>query len=567
MSVEYKNSILWRGEDQVKKKFVPAYDAGKKVVRYFPGKAPRWAEDAKGAEAPDASAFSKKAEKPNDRERDRDRRRDRDRDKDRRRERAPAAAVVVEDAAVGRLKRLAEAAKQGGTARTERLLRHRNVHDATVLEDAGQKAEDDSDGEVKTKVEEKPVAITGLEEGFGPKRESKFEEPKDEKEPKEEKEEEDEASDDDDLDIDRKPDLKTEKKEKEEVKDDKAEEEEHEVSAEDLEVRRKLQQGLRQIEQDTEALASARLREVARERAVQRRKQEEEALLQANDVQEEEEDEEESEEESGSDDEDPRRASLMKPVFVSKAMRDTIKEKEALALEEEKAKEKLEKRVEDRKVESKEMLVDVIKRDEDMEREGLNENDGSDIELIDDDDEKNEAEEYELWKIRELKRIKRDKEERLERQKELEWIAKRRSMTDAEREEDDRKLDASSKSRDDVKAFNFLQKYYHRGGFFQDKARTGEEPLYLRDYHEPTEEEKFDKKLLPEAMQLRRGQFGKKGQVKHTHLSAVDTTDKSAAWANSGAKPIQKYQEKMAAASGVENFDRPSASSSKKRAP
>merc|ERR1719293_330043 len=122
-------------------------------------------------------------------------------------------------------------------------------------------------------------------------------------------------------------------------------------------------------------------------------------------------------------------------------------------------------------------------------------------------------------------------------------------MTDEEREADDRKLDASANERDEVKQFNFLQKYYHRGGFFQDKAREGSEPLYLRDYHEPTEEEKFDKNLLPKAMQVRRGLFGKKGQVKHTHLTEVDTTDKTAAWAQH-TKVMMRTQERMAAATG-----------------
>merc|ERR1719401_2608033 len=132
-------------------------------------------------------------------------------------------------------------------------------------------------------------------------------------------------------------------------------------------------------------------------------------------------------------------------------------------------------------------------------------------------------------------------------------------MTDAEREEDDRRMDAKAAKREEAKNFNFLQKYYHRGGFFQDKAVNGEEPLYNRDYHEPLEEEKFDKNLLPKAMQLRRGQFGKKGQVKHTHLTEVDTTDMSAAWAQH-TKQIERYQERMATASGVNNFDRPSTS-------
>jgi len=185
--------------------------------------------------------------------------------------------------------------------------------------------------------------------------------------------------------------------------------------------------------------------------------------------------------------------------------------------------------------------------------------------LFDDDDEKNEAEEYELWKIRELKRIKRDKEERLERQAEMELIERRR-MTDAEREEDDKRMDSKAAKREDVKQFTFLQKYYHRGTFFQDKAASGEEPLYNRDYHEPTAEETFDKNLLPKAMQLRRGQFGKKGQVKHTHLTDVDTTDQTAAWSQH-TKVMEKYQEKMAAAKSINVFDRASISASSRDPP
>merc|ERR1719356_1470676 len=134
-------------------------------------------------------------------------------------------------------------------------------------------------------------------------------------------------------------------------------------------------------------------------------------------------------------------------------------------------------------------------------------------------------------------------------------------MTEEERMIDDKKLDEEANLREEVKKFNFLQKYYHRGGFFQDKARTGEEPLYNRDYHEPTAEETFNKELLPKAMQLRRGQFGKKGQVKHTHLTEADTTDMTAAWSQH-SKQVQKYQERMASAGGVNNFSRPSTNKS-----
>merc|ERR1719158_2031747 len=111
-------------------------------------------------------------------------------------------------------------------------------------------------------------------------------------------------------------------------------------------------------------------------------------------------------------------------------MRETVKEKEAQQREEEAVREREKQRAEEKKTETKSMLFDTIRADEEAEAAGLNDCDRSDIELIDDDDEKNEAEEYELWKIRELKRIKRDKEERMVRQKEIEWILKRRAMTE-----------------------------------------------------------------------------------------------------------------------------------------
>jgi len=300
-------------------------------------------------------------------------------------------------------------------------------------------------------------------------------------------------------------------------------------------------------------------RERLRERALSKRKIEEDVLKAELEDEQEEVPEEESEYDSESE-EDDRRGPLMKPVFVSKANRETVREKEMIEKEEEDARRKKEVRQLERKAESKVLVIDKIQEEAEAERLAAEEDDRSDIELMDDDDEKNEAEEYELWKIRELKRIKRDKEERLTRQKEIEFVLKRRQMTDEERAKDDARLDAANPKKADVKQFNFLQKYYHRGGFFQDKAATGEEELYLRDYHEPLEEEKYDKQLLPKAMQLRRGEFGKKGQVKHSHLTDVDTTDMSAAWAQS-SKVVQRYQEKMAAAKGVGNFERPSVKS------
>lgn len=488
MSIEYQNSILWRGEDPLKKKFQAKVDASRKTVRYFPGKAPRWVEDENKKKEEAAEKERQEREARNDRDRSRDRRR-------RRRGEGVAAVVIEEkkeDPAAARLKRLQQSSDAVAVDPSERLQRHRRLHEARVLE----AAEEDKDEEVK----------------------------------KEELQEERILKKEENLDGNRGP---------------------------VAELQIPMYDDISGDDKDDVELRTLR-RERAREAALAKMKEEEESGLLKEEGQDEEDDDDDEEEESDESDSDPMHRTMLKPVFVSKTQRETVKERDAQQKEEEAAMEREKKRLAEKKAESKSLLVDTIRIEEEVDAAG-DENDRSDVELPDDDDEKNEAEEYELWKIRELKRIKRDKEERLERHKELELIEKRRRMTDVEREEDDRRMDSKAAKRDDVKGFNFLQKYYHRGGFFQDKASNGEEPLYNRDYHEPLEEEKFDKQLLPKAMQLRRGQFGKKGQVKHSHLTQVDTTDKSAAWAQN-SKPMQKYQERMAGAAGVNNFDRPTTS-------
>jgi len=454
MSVEYQHSILWRGEDPAKKKFKPANDGAKRVTRYFPGKAPHWAQEPKESEKPLQKVSGKESAKDTERsERD-----------DRRLKRKQAE---LEDAASSRLRRLQASTAHIGVERHER---HRTIQEVRFLQ-----AADEEESVKKEEVEEVKAPAAELAPPVGA------------------------DSDDEEAQMIR--------------------------------------------------------RERLRERALLRRKEEEEKvfLKQENEDSDEDLEEEASEYESDSE-EDVRRHMMLKPVFVSKTQRETLKEREMIEQEAERAKEKTKERLLERKAESKVILVDTIKQ-ADVERDV---NDASDIELIDDNDEINEAEEYDLWKIRELKRIKRNRDEASTRIKELEWIEKRRNMTDEERAEDDLKLDASAKFREETKEFGFMQKYYHRGGFFQDKAVSGEEPLYLRDYHQPLAEEKYDKNLLPQAMQLRRGQFGKKGQVKHTHLTDVDTTDPTA-W--SQGKQLQRYQARMATAKGVTEFSRPSKAS------
>lgn len=480
MSVEYRNSILWRGEDPLKATNKLLVDKSKKVTRHFPGQKPAWAKEQERKqkeEEEEKTKRQKEAEAKGSRRRRRD---------------PHAAAVIVEDAAASRLKRLA-ASSTTAEASSERLLRHRRMHDARILEEAQEMELEEEDDDLGKKEE---VDVKGMKE------------------------------------------------------------------EEDVDADRGSRGGLGELklphdDADADPDDVATRRERARELALARRKQEEEMLKEEEPDEDEIEQEEEESEEESSEEDAPGRGALLKPVFVSKTARDTVKEKEALEKEQEEEEARREEKKTERKAESKNILIDTIRADQEAEANGQNDNDKSDAELLDDDDERNEAEEYELWKIRELKRIKRDREERLERQKEMDMIERRRGMTDAEREADDKRIDAAAgPGRSEAKEFGFLQKYYHRGGFFQDKATTGEEPLYNRDYHEPLEEEKFDKTALPKAMQLRRGQFGKKGQVKHTHLTESDTTDMSAAWAQR-TKEIQRYQMKMAGASGVNDFSRP----------
>ena len=53
-----------------------------------------------------------------------------------------------------------------------------------------------------------------------------------------------------------------------------------------------------------------------------------------------------------------------------------------------------------------------------------------------------------------------------------------------------------------------MQKYWHKGAFFQEEAddkrgTAGPEQIYRRDFSAPTGEDVFDKTILPKVMQVR----------------------------------------------------------------
>ena len=104
-----------------------------------------------------------------------------------------------------------------------------------------------------------------------------------------------------------------------------------------------------------------------------------------------------------------------------------------------------------------------------------------------DDDDVNETYEYEQWRNRELKRLKLDKDEREEKEREKQEIERRRKMTDVERLEENKRLGTDETERKEKSKYQFLQKYYHKGAFFQNMAKGDEAHIYNRDYNAPVE--------------------------------------------------------------------------------
>jgi microfibrillar-associated protein 1 len=148
------------------------------------------------------------------------------------------------------------------------------------------------------------------------------------------------------------------------------------------------------------------------------------------------------------------------------------------------------------------------------------------IETIDDTDDMDPSSERAAWKLRELQRIKRDREALIARELEREELERIRNMDEAEREEQDyiRKREKEEEKERNRGKMQFMQKYYHKGGFFQD------EDILKRDYNVATAEEHANKEVLPKSLQIRSGELGRAGRTKWTHLSAEDTSSKDSPW-------------------------------------
>merc|ERR1719376_233348 len=228
--------------------------------------------------------------------------------------------------------------------------------------------------------------------------------------------------------------------------------------------------------------------------------------------------------------------------FKPASQRSTLKERDVNDEAERKQYELMKKIEEDRIQESKELVRKlVVHVDADEERQALKPKGtllGEEIVTMpDDNDELNPEEDRQEWEKREIERIMREILLRESMMKDIDELERRRSLTDEQRMEEDRKFaETLPKVEKGAIKYQYMQKWFHKGAFFQDETQTDKDSIYLRDFQQPTVADMTNRESLPAPMKLRRGQFGMKGATKYTHLRDQDTTDKTSAMSSFGGK-------------------------------
>ncbi|KAG0264361.1 Microfibrillar-associated protein 1 [Mortierella polycephala] len=234
-------------------------------------------------------------------------------------------------------------------------------------------------------------------------------------------------------------------------------------------------------------------------------------------------------EDESSEDDGPRRK-LMKPVFVPKSQRITIDETTRADVAAELAEKARIEAIEERKIESHQILKEYVARQAIVEEVP----DVDNFAEMDDTDGLDEEAEFEAWKLRELKRIKRDREELEAREAEKAEIERRRELTEEERVKEDMEyLAKKAKEKEAQKAQGSVEKYHHKGAFFMDT----DEAILKRSTNEATPDAVKDIKALPKIMQVRN--FGRAGQTKYTTLKEQDTSQPSG-WTDPATRYLQQ---------------------------
>ena len=230
-------------------------------------------------------------------------------------------------------------------------------------------------------------------------------------------------------------------------------------------------------------------------------------------------------EENSSEDEAPKK--LLRPTFIKKGHRKEdaagaaagagVKDEEqAWAEGEARRKEKANELVQaqlEKNAAAKAAGKKYWDDDEDAEADQVDDTDGLDPET-----------ERAAWKLRELKRVKRGREAIEIAEKEREEVERRRNLSKEEREaEDAEHLERQKEEKEGKGQMGYMQKYFHKGAFFQDDAKA--EGLDRRDIMGSRyADDVANRELLPQYMQIRdMTKLGRKSRTKYKDLKSEDT--------------------------------------------
>ncbi len=225
-------------------------------------------------------------------------------------------------------------------------------------------------------------------------------------------------------------------------------------------------------------------------------------------------------EESSSEEEAPK--VLLRPTFIKKDKRkdgstatDTKIKEDTWTEEQARRKEKADS-----------MIQEQLEKDAAARAAGKKDWDDDEIEevhQVDDTDDLDPETERAAWKLRELKRVKREREAIEIAEKEREEIERRRNLSKEERDAEDKEFIGKQKEEQEGRGkMGFMQKYYHKGAFFQDDAKA--EGLDRRDIMGSRYQDDLNRELLPQYMQIRdMTKLGRKGRTKYKDLKSEDT--------------------------------------------
>ncbi|KAL6703940.1 hypothetical protein ACN47E_008976 [Coniothyrium glycines] len=225
------------------------------------------------------------------------------------------------------------------------------------------------------------------------------------------------------------------------------------------------------------------------------------------------------EEESSSEEDEPKK--LLRPVFLKKNERIKITAPAKPA--EEEAAEQQARQQEQSRVIVQEQVEQRIAEKAAGKRDWDDDVEEADMNAIDDTDGLDLDAEYAAWKLRELKRIKRERLAIEEAEAERAEIERRRNLSAAEREAEDRAfIEKQQEQRGDRGQMQYMQKYFHKGAFFTDELKElGVDRRNLMNAHF---EDQTNRETLPEFMQIRdMTKLGKKGRTRYRDMRTEDT--------------------------------------------